>query len=212
MEKRLKEIIKDYKNSKRKNPDKLIDLCKSLPLNLAIRKAALARYGNGEKHPHQELIDDQILKKFADNLVQDIDLIEQSKSFSDLLDIVSNARINGIGALTIYDTAHRIGAKLGVFPDYVYLHRGTLFGAISLFKQKEVRNLLKLEGSIKHVAVNKLTEKLSKKDFPKIFHSLECFEIEDILCIYKKYFDLKKEFVSQQSCESKEGKSEIGCG
>jgi hypothetical protein len=40
--------------------------------------------------------------------------------------------VTGIGELYVYDTALRIGAKLGVFPEKVYLHAGTRIGVRNL--------------------------------------------------------------------------------
>ena len=40
--------------------------------------------------------------------------------------------LNGIGELFIYDAAVCVGAKLGLKPNRVYLHRGTPDGAIAL--------------------------------------------------------------------------------
>lgn len=40
--------------------------------------------------------------------------------------------IPGLGELYVYDTTLRIGAKLNLFPDKVYLHAGTRLGATAL--------------------------------------------------------------------------------
>jgi hypothetical protein len=40
--------------------------------------------------------------------------------------------VPGIGELYVYDTALRIGAKLGVFPEKVYLHAGARIGVRNL--------------------------------------------------------------------------------
>ena len=55
-------------------------------------------------------------------------------------DIVSDvaADFHGIGSLTVYDTATRIGAFLKLEPDRVYLHAGTRDGARALgFDQRD---------------------------------------------------------------------------
>ena len=69
------------------------------------------------------------------------------------------------------DTALRIGAKLGIRPDRVYLHRGTREGA----------RALKLDASQATIDVSQL---------PPAFQRLDAREIEDCLCIYKE--DLRR--------------------
>ncbi len=72
--------------------------------------------------------------------------------------------------LTVYDTAHRIGRYLGVEPNRVYLHAGTMEGAKALgFKGNR--------------------SFLMRRQLPKEFRTPKPYEIEDCLCIYKD--DLK---------------------
>jgi hypothetical protein len=74
--------------------------------------------------------------------------------------------VPGIGALTVYDIAHHLGAFLKLEPDAVYLHAGTAAGAKAL-------------GHL-HTA-----ETLALADLPPEFSRLRPYEIEDCLCIYK---------------------------
>lgn len=75
-----------------------------------------------------------------------------------------------IGQLTIYDTAHRLGAFLKLCPEYVYLHAGVRSGA-------------------KALGLDYRTEKLATSAFPKAFQKLKPEQVQDCLCIYKD--DLK---------------------
>ena len=83
--------------------------------------------------------------------------------------MVSSAisEIPGIGPLTIYDTACRIGAYLAVEPSKIYLHAGTRSGASALGLDSD-------------------NSTLSITDLPKAFQCLKASEIEDCLCIYKE--------------------------
>jgi hypothetical protein len=72
--------------------------------------------------------------------------------------------IRGVGALAVYDIAHRMGAYLGQEPDAVYLHAGTRKGAAALGLKGEMVELAEI---------------------PSAFHKLPPAEIEDCLCIYK---------------------------
>ena len=67
-------------------------------------------------------------------------------------------------------SASRIGAKLNLFPEKVYLHAGTRLGARSLGLPNVPR--------------------LSVSEFPKEFRALKPHEIEDALCIFKDEFAL----------------------
>jgi hypothetical protein len=66
----------------------------------------------------------------------------------------------------VYDTALRIGAKLGLEPEVVYLHRGTRRGV----------RALGLDADRTFVALGELPHEL---------RALRPHEIEDCLCIYK---------------------------
>lgn len=103
------------------------------------------------------------IEKHIENLkkLKDFDLLYQKiKLMADQFD--------GIGKLTIYDTATCIGFEMNVFPTKVYLHAGAAIGA----------KALGIKGAI-----------VSKKHFVDMccaFNKLEPAQIEDFLCIYKK--------------------------
>ncbi|MBO5703483.1 MAG: hypothetical protein J6R91_02765 [Bacteroidaceae bacterium] len=97
--------------------------------------------------------------------------------FEELYDFVCSVigKINGIGPLTVYDTAKRIGHLLtpAIYPkQYVYLAAGALEGAKMLLGDKK----LKFREPIKR--------------FEPYFGTLGSLYIEDILCIYKADFVL----------------------
>jgi hypothetical protein len=74
--------------------------------------------------------------------------------------------IAGIGPLTVYDTALRIGAKLGIKPNRVYLHAGTTIGARAL-------------------GLDAVAPSLDPTELPSELRHLELYEVEDFLCIFK---------------------------
>jgi len=73
-------------------------------------------------------------------------------------------RIKGIAETTCYDIAHRIGARLGLEPEYVYLHAGTREAARDLGRRGD---------------------KLSISELRIEFRKLSPAEAEDCLCRYK---------------------------
>jgi hypothetical protein len=88
-----------------------------------------------------------------------------------LYDLVSEAirDIEGIGPLTVYDTAHRIGACRGLSPKCVYVHAGVAKGA-------------------KALGLNPVHGKLALDQVPEELSELRPEQIEDCLCIYKDHF------------------------
>lgn len=100
------------------------------------------------------------------------DKIKVVKSFDELLSIVEFSSIKGIGGLTKYDTALRIGNFIDFFPDKIYLHAGALQGAEIILQRKITES---------YIYVN---------DLPKPFQTsdLSTADIENMLCICKKSF------------------------
>jgi hypothetical protein len=170
---KLKNIINHYRKWKGENPDTWVEHCVAQKdLKNSLIYAALAENNLGKRNGHQKRLKKLNLEKFADNLVDNIKKIEDALTFDELLKIVESCKIKGVGELACYDTANRIGAKLGLPPDLIYLHAGTRNGAEKLLGRK-------------------LKDKtIRKTELPNPFQGddITPAEIEDILCIYKNRF------------------------
>jgi|SRR6218665_8795 len=172
MSQRFANIIRRYKKIKQEHPDTWMQHCVDQPnLTSAIQIAALSCNADGRKHPHQYRLERRHLSSFADNLVLHDQEIKDAKSFDDLFKIVESLKTFGIGPLAIYDTAVRIGAYLDLFPEKVYLHAGAKVGAEGLLGPLKSNTLLKWD----------LPDTFAQSD-------LTCYELEDILCIFKAIF------------------------
>lgn len=170
MRKTHEEIIRGYKRWKRKNPDPWIVNCKAQGNIIdAIDVAALSKNKNGEKHSHQYRLEKSNMEAFKQNLISVQRQLVSVNDFDSLLQIVSNARTTGIGALAVYDTAVRLGSYLNKEPDKIFLHAGTRIGAGKLLKK-----------TIKKPSITKTELPAPFKD-----SDLSCYELEDLLCIYK---------------------------
>ena len=137
---------------------------KSLPD--AITKAALAELPNGGRFSHQWRIPGPVLAQARDALLSlDYNTV---RTFAELYEKVAVALrpIRGVGLLTIYDTANRIGAYLKLSPEQVYLHAGVRTGA-------------------KALGLGDWQSKLPMSVFPSAFQRLRPEQVEDCLCIYK---------------------------
>jgi hypothetical protein len=100
--------------------------------------------------------------------------IKDARTFDDLFGIVSAVveGVLGLGELYVYDTSLRIGAKLGVYPDRVYLHAGTRKGA-------------------KALGLNFRADSIPMDEVPLPLRKLPAVDVEDILCIFKDDFGKK---------------------
>lgn len=172
MSQKFKAIIRKYKQDKQQNPDTWIQHCQNQNnLSDAIHFAAYSKNIHDKKHPHQHRLKMKNLQSFEKKILAVQKQIATTKDFDTLYSIIEECRTDGIGDLAIYDTAIRIGAYLGLTPGKIYLHAGTKIGAAKLIKK-----------------VN--TSTINKTDLPDPFKNsdLSCYELEDMLCIFKDKF------------------------
>jgi hypothetical protein len=139
-------------------------------LAAAMRDAALARRADGKCEDHQRRVGLSRLEPFEESLQQVCDVIGRCRTFDDLHTIVSERRTEGIGSLTVYDTAVRIGAYLGVAPEKVYLHAGTRKGA-------------------KALEMNVTSDYLEPDELLPPLRRLSPDDVENFLCIFKAAFE-----------------------
>lgn len=140
-------------------------------LRAAIEQAAMSIIDkNGKRSDHQRRIPIKVLQQAKTTFLHNESSIAACRSFDDLMVLIGSitAPIRGLGELYIYDTALRIGCKLGVRPEKVYLHRGTREGA----KRMGYR------GNLLYIPMHKL---------PAPLKALPAAEVEDILCIFKNH-------------------------
>ena len=143
----------------------------SASLREAIDRAAYALTPGGGRHPHQARRTRQSLDQACGELQAIRSDIAGATRFGTLHDLAVGATdpVHGIGPLTQYDIAWRIGAFLSLEPDVVYLHSGTRDGAVALGYPRW-RSFLRV------------------CELPEPVQSLTASEIEDYLCIFKDEF------------------------
>lgn len=162
-------IIRTYITQIRPRANEELDWFRQQPtLSKAIRLATLAVSSKGKRYSHQRRLSKTTLEQAQDILLENEERIGQSQNFDDLFIFLEQllSPVKGLGELYIYDTALRIGAKIGVSPERVYLHAGTRIGA----------KALGFDGRMKTLEVSQLPEWLQQ---------LQPHEIEDVLCIFK---------------------------
>lgn len=163
-------IIHTYITQIRPRANEELDWFRRQPtLGEAIHLAALAINSKGKRYSHQRRLSKTVLEQARDTVLKNEKAIEACQSFDDLLDLLEQllASVKGLGELYIYDTALRIGTKIGLLPERVYLHAGTRVGT----------KALGFDGKAKALEVSQL---------PDWLHQLQPHEIEDVLCIFKE--------------------------
>ena len=135
----------------------------------AIRDACLG--ANGKVHGHQRRVGRKVLTQASKVLLRHAAEIETADCFDELIECVHNrtGQIDRFGVLAVYDTSLRLGAFLDRWPEFVYLHAGTMKGA-------------------KKLGLDTTAGYLQMGELPKTLQSLEPFEVEDFLCIFKDDF------------------------
>ena len=159
-------------------------------LSTAVKKAGLAINRKNKRYSHQRRIRKGILPLAENILTSNLKAIDRCSNFDELFNLIDDLLrfVDGIGELYIYDTSLRIGAKLNLLPEKVYLHTGTRDGA----------KALGFDSKAKFIELS---------DFPVEFQVLKPHEIEDVLCIFKD--KLKR---TKFDLEDKDLKSRSWCG
>jgi hypothetical protein len=165
-------IVRAYvKNNRPRALEELARFEHDATLHAAVERAGMARRPDGKRYDHQRRIPCALLRIATSRLHRAPLAI--ARDFHSLFDMVQETigPIDGIGELTVYDTALRIGAKLGLLPKRVYLHSGTRLGA----------RAPGLDCTAPHLELD---------DCPAEFRVLKPHEVEDCLCIFKGQFVL----------------------
>jgi len=168
-------IIKCYKQNRLHKLNKYLKGYRKLEIKQVIELACLGKKSDGKMHGHQFRIKKVALAQVSETLLKkaNVAAISKCKNFESLYNLIDKKRAYGFANLCIYDTALRIGFYRRIYPQKVYLHRGTKVGAKSL----------KLNTTNGCITMNELIKK------SRAFNLLNPYQIEDLLCVCKK--DLK---------------------
>jgi hypothetical protein len=169
----LKAIVDDYIRRFRPSANAELEWFRGqATLEAALDTAAKAIDDDGKRYSHQCRITSEAIVRAGRLMAANVERIRAASNFGVLLrrinEILGNAA--GLGELYIYDTALRLGAKLGFLPQQVFLHAGTRVGAAALGLDTSQRFLF-------------------VRDMPEELRVLAPHEIEDVLCIYAEAFE-----------------------
>ena len=165
-------MVDDYINKYRRYNKLTFRKYQSLEnIEKAINNSALALDIKNQKSDHQYRIKIEALELSRKTLLHNKKKISSCKDFNSLLKLIETLLedVKGLGELYYYDTSLKLGSYLKIFPDYIYLHRGTREGA-------------------KYLGLDYKKVYVNKSDLPNELQILEPYELEDFLCIYKNNF------------------------
>jgi hypothetical protein len=169
----LETIISHYDKHHRMRKRRELEYFQQQPtVEEAVRRAVHSRDEWGKRYDHQHRIRRMAYFDAEKALLPLVSALQQCQCFADLYQCLEDtfASIEGLNELFIYDVALRIGAKLRLEPELIYLHRETRKGA---------KALLRLKGKPRTIAPRMLPAPLCE---------LPAYELEDILCIYCQAF------------------------
>lgn len=174
----LADLVVDWNDRYIKGPEKhrrdpVIQFCaESKNLKEAIKRACASRGPDGKMYNHQSKVKEIDRSTFATNIIKinkRISILNQKHDFDELHDILARIAPPGIGPVTIYDVATRIGAFLGFEPQSLYLHAGVRIGLATLYGH----------------AVKE--DRIPRKDWPVALKKLPADQVEDFLCCYREF-------------------------
>lgn len=197
-------IVRDYKwRFPRDRRDMVWDYCRLAPnLDSAVERACASRGIDGKMHNHQTRVAGVARLEFSDRIKRQRHVIMRIMNqgarpeyefyedpFDALHDLFDDIKPGGIGPVTLYDVATRIGAYLDVHPTSLYVHAGVRLGLMQLQWSLPKRHLVS-DGTKWYRDVWKLprlTVKQMHTWWPE-FDGLPPDEVEDLLCTYRDCF------------------------
>ena len=196
----LAAIVRCYSANHRPRKEHELDAFRNeASLRSAVERATAALDSENKQFDHQRRIRRDSKSSAKGALSSILPQLRRCRRFDQLIDLIetSLSEIKGIGPLYVYDTALRIGAKLGLLPDKVYLHSGTRTGA-------------------KYLGLRTDVPALRTEDLPRELQGMPLYEVEDILCIYKDNFSsangVRSAKTSANASRISSGARACGCG
>lgn len=167
-------LVTDFKqrfpNTER---DTVMEVAARAPTLAKAINAACASIGtNGKQHNHQSRVSAEARKELASVLKAKQRQLRSFTDFDQLHDFIAELGVAGIGPVTMYDVATRVGAWLELSPESVYLHAGVQGGALALG--------LVVKGD--------KVDRIARAALPVEFMQLTADEAEDFLCTYRTTF------------------------
>ena len=186
----------------RERRDMVWDYCRTAPnLTSAVMRACNSRTPDGKMHNHQSRVTQSARDDFYVAIMQKKREIMRILNrcvhpeyptyvdgFDALHDLFDEIKPYGIGPVTVYDVATRVGVYLGIHPTSLYLHAGVRQGIRTLCWAMPSR----VDPRYEPWKVGRISAVNLHKWWPE-FSDLPPDEVEDLLCTYRSAFMLLDE-------------------
>jgi hypothetical protein len=179
----LDALIRDFQwRCTRDKRDDVVTVVLAQPsLYKAIDAACASVKSNGKMYSHQVKVRAGSREALADILkTSEYRRLRRIGDFHALWELIDSLRPWGIGPLTVYDVAVRIGAYLGLEPVMLYLHADARTGLLALADALGLPNVI-----VRGYAAADVVESLM---LPHELKKLTMDETEDFLCGYRAIF------------------------
>lgn len=184
----LEAVVDDWimrfgaKGPERHRRDTVTEYCATAnTLEQAITRACASRAANGKMHNHQSRVKEADRSEFAKQIIlafkkepKEWDTRRKAfvpmQTFDALHDLCDLVKPPGIGPVTTYDVATRIGAYMKLEVQSLYLHAGVKEGWCLLYGVKKPTYELRIP----------------RAELPKELRRIPTDEVEDMLCAYRE--------------------------
>jgi hypothetical protein len=140
----------------------------------AVWIACASRRRNGKMHSHQTKVPVAARRQFGWEIISQVGPLVSNlvvrNSFDQFYDIIWGLRPAGIGPLTTYDVAVRLGAYLKLEPQSLYLHTGARMGWDAMWGGDRL---------------GQANVRVPKEIWPAPLRRLSADMAEDFLCTYR---------------------------
>jgi len=156
--------------------------------------ACASKRPDGRMHNHQTKVPKVIKEAFAEAILAeflngyghlDTTSYWHLKDFDRLHDRLETIRPRGIGPVTTYDVAVRIGAWAKVEPESLYLHAGVRAGWLAL---DGVPGADRDGMGVHRPRFIRGSKRITRWSWPEVFLPFKADDFEDFLCTYRRVF------------------------
>lgn len=189
----LEGLVFDFKwRFPRDRRDMVVEYCReAYLLSQAVDRACASRTSpeiGGKMHNHQSRVPEAVRRAFAESILEVKGIRRQSPDFDSLFDLLEARAVPGIGPVTLYDVATRVGAFLGVEPTSLYLHAGVRQGVRALDLALPSRWNADSGGlAMQWNRIERIRGDVVIARWPE-FVGMPPDEVEDFMCTYRSVF------------------------
>lgn len=161
--------------------DDVVEFCREADgWKQAVSRAVASRRPNGKMHNHQSKVKEADRQEFGHRILWEWPKANNQwpQTFDEFHDRLEELRPHGIGPVTTYDVAVRVGAFLKLEPQSLYLHAGVRQGWLALCPVEPFGVPRRWAG----------IHRIRQPWWPIEVTGWKADELEDFLCTYRELF------------------------